>query len=239
MSHCTVTALASVRAALSGAVHAAGRPANSVRLVAVSKYQPLEKLEAAYGAGHRDFGENYVQELVNKASQMPGDVRWRFIGRLQSNKVKMLLSGVPSLAAVETVDSAKLARRLNRVRGEIAPGGDPLGVMVQMNTSGEASKAGLGGVEECVELASLVAGDECPALRLDGLMTIGEQGSRGCLEQLVECRSQVCAALAVPPDALELSMGMSGDFELAVELGSTNVRVGSTVFGARPAPSAT
>ncbi|GAB4820898.1 hypothetical protein N2152v2_007944 [Parachlorella kessleri] len=202
------------------------------RLVAVSKTKPVEALQEAYDAGHRDFGENYVQELLDKAPQLPDDIRWHFIGHLQSNKVKTLVEGVPNLAMVETVDSQKLANKLDATIAAL--GRPPLPVFVQVNTSGEESKYG---VEpgDCVELARHVH-DNCSNLRLAGLMTIGMPDYSSRPENfscLADCRTAVCEALELQEAEVELSMGMSGDFEQAVEMGSTNVRVGSTVFGAR------
>ena len=113
--------------AAQAAARVGGKPP---RVVAVSKTKPVEDLMEAYNAGHRDFGENYVQELVGKASALPADIRWRFIGHLQSNKVKALLEGVPSLSCIETVDSVKLADKLNAAVAAI--GRPPLDVMIQV-----------------------------------------------------------------------------------------------------------
>jgi len=214
---------------LRGTRRAAGE-GEEPRLVAVSKTKPVEALREAYDAGVRDFGENYVQELVSKAPQMPSDVRWRFIGKLQSNKAKVL-SQVPNLVAVETVDSLKLATRLDSaLRALERP--EPLAVLVQVNTSPwEGTKGGVL-AEEAAELAAAVAAD-CKSLRVAGLMTIGAAGDTGCFAALAACREAVAARLAVPPESLELSMGMSGDFEEAARSGSTSVRVGSSIFGAR------
>lgn len=207
--------------------------AKPARLVAVSKTKPAEAVKEAYDAGHRTFGENYVQELLDKAPELPSDIQWHFIGHLQSNKVKALVEGVPNLAMVETVDSAKLADRLDRC---VAAAGraEPLAVAVQVNTSGEESKYGVE-PSEVVALAAHVA-KSCPHLRLAGLMTIGmpDYSSRPeNFECLSKCRDEAAAALGLSPGDLELSMGMSGDFEAAIAMGSTNVRVGSTIFGAR------
>lgn len=228
----SVEALRGVRARVDAAAAAAGRAPESVRLVAVSKTKPLEALVRLYDEGHRDFGENYVQEMVEKAAAAPADVRFHFIGHLQSNKVRLLL-GVPQLVAVETVDKAKLATRLGSVWEALGREGR-LDVSVQVNTSGEASKSGCEPAE-CVELARHVA-ERCPRLRLVGLMTIGrfdEDPHDDCFRCLVRCRDEVAEALERPPESLGLSMGMSGDFELAVRLGATSVRVGSTIFGKR------
>lgn len=206
---------------------------NAPRLVAVSKTKPVTDLQEAYNAGQRDFGENYVQEIVDKSPQLPADIHWRFIGHLQSNKVKTLLEGVPSLAAIETIDTVKLANKLNSAIENI--GRSPLDVFVQVNTSGEESKYGVEPGEQCTSLCRHIA-TACPNLRLAGLMTIGmpDYSSRPeNFECLKECRGNVAAALDIAEEDLELSMGMSGDFVQATEMGSTNIRVGSTIFGPR------
>ena len=224
-------ALSDVQRRVAEAADASGRPVP--RLVAVSKLKPVALLREVYDAGMRDFGENYVQELVSKAPEMPGDVAWRFIGNLQSNKAKTLVHGVPSLAAVETLSSTKLADKLETaVRALATPREAPLDVLIQVNTSPwEGTKSGIL-AEEAPALAAHVAAS-CPNLRLAGLMTIGEPGNVSCFAALGECRDAVAAELGVAAEALELSMGMSGDFEAAVAAGSSSVRVGSSIFGAR------
>lgn len=213
------------------AAHAAvSRP---VRLVAVSKTKPVEMLQEAYDAGQRVFGENYVQELLEKAPQLPGDISWHFIGHLQSNKAKTIVKSIPNLQAVETVDSVKLANLLDKAVTE-AEWQRNLNIFVQVNTSGEESKFGVSPAD-VLSLARHVH-TECPRLTLSGLMTIGmpDYTSRPeNFECLNNCRSAVAEELGIPAQELELSMGMSGDFEQAIEMGSTNIRVGSTIFGAR------
>ncbi|PIN22376.1 Proline synthetase co-transcribed protein [Handroanthus impetiginosus] len=228
-------ALRSVLQRAKQAAERSGRRPDQIRVVAVSKTKPVPILSQAYDAGHRCFGENYVQELVEKAPQLPEDIGWHFIGNLQSNKVKPLLTGVPNLAMVETVDDEKIANHLNRAIGNI--GRKPLKVLIQVNTSGEESKSGVEPAG-CVELAKHVS-INCPNLEFCGLMTIGMPDYTSTPENfktLANCRSEVCKALGMPEEQCELSMGMSGDFELAIEMGSTNVRIGSTIFGAREYP---
>eukprot|EP00884_Botryococcus_braunii_P016044 jgi/Botrbrau1/3122/Bobra.0070s0096.1 len=224
----------SIRSVVSRIAAAAERTGTSraVRLVAVSKTKPVEALQEAYSAGQRDFGENYVQELVDKAPQLPGDIRWHFIGHLQTNKVKALIEGVSNLVTVETVDSEKLATKLDNAIA--AAGRSCLPVFVQINTSGEESKHGVE-PSGAVPLARHIT-DQCKNLRLAGLMTIGQPDYSSRPENfscLATCREEVESALGLPVASLELSMGMSADFEQAVEMGSTSVRVGSTIFGAR------
>lgn len=226
-----------IRAAHAASPHAA-RP--SPRLVAVSKLKSASCVADAYAvAGVRCFGENYVQELCEKAAALAGvpePIRWHFIGHLQSNKASELVRGVPTLAVVETVDNIRLAEKLDRAVAQHRPPGAALSVFVQVNTSGEESKSGTNPGADTVALCRAIS-DQCPRLRVAGLMTIGMPDYTSRPENfacLVACRKECAAALGVAEDALELSMGMSGDFEAAVAMGATNVRVGSSIFGARP-----
>ena len=151
---------------------------------------------------------------------------------MQSNKAKPLVQGVRNLAVVETLDSSKLADRLQTAVAAVEPPREPLGVMVQVNTSPwEGTKSGVL-ADDVPALAEHIRAS-CPSLRLAGLMTIGAPGDASCFDTLRECRDALAARLGVPPSALELSMGMSNDFERAIAGGSDSVRVGSSVFGAR------
>ncbi|KAL1923703.1 uncharacterized protein VTP21DRAFT_8683 [Calcarisporiella thermophila] len=207
------------------------RAIKEARLVAVSKYKPVTDIIYAYEAGQRHFGENYVQELVEKATELPNDIQWHFIGHLQSNKCKTL-AAIPNLWAVETIDSKKKADTLNKA---CAAREDPLRVFIQVNTSNEESKGGIK-PDESIDVARHII-ENCPKLELTGLMTIGAadhdpaNGPNPDFKCLADCKNSVEQTLKIE---LELSMGMSDDFEHALEMGSTNVRVGSTIFGARP-----
>lgn len=210
------------------------------RLVAVSKTKPKELVIEAYEHGQRNFGENYIQELFDKSNESQilercKDIRWHFIGNLQKNKVNKLI-GVPGLYAVETVDSEKLATVLDKAWSK-SDKKELLNVMVQVNTSGEESKNGCTPVES-VDLVKHVL-EKCPSLKFIGLMTIGqyiEESLKGpnkdflCLKK---CREEVAEKLNLSVENIELSMGMSHDFEHAIELGSTSVRVGTAIFGTR------
>ncbi|KAL9243496.1 hypothetical protein vseg_017375 [Gypsophila vaccaria] len=235
MESVAAAALRSVLHRVGQAAERSNRRPDRVKVVAVSKTKPVSILREVYDAGHRCFGENYVQELVEKAPQLPDDIEWHFIGNLQSNKVKPLLSGVPSLGMVESVDDEKIANRLDRVVGDL--GRSPLKVLVQVNTSGEESKFGVE-PSGCVDLARHVHLN-CPNLEFSGLMTIGMLDYTSTPENfktLARCRTEVCSALEIEEEQCELSMGMSSDFEQAIEMGSTIVRIGSTIFGAREYP---
>lgn len=227
-----VTALRAVLHRVRQAAEKSGRSADDVKVVAVSKTKPISLINQVYDAGHRCFGENYVQEIIEKAPQLPEDIEWHFVGHLQSNKVKSVLAAVPSLAMVEGVDNEKLANHLDRAVSTI--GRKPLSVLVQVNTSGEESKSGVD-PSRCVELVQHVKLG-CPNLQFSGLMTIGMPDYSSIPENfrtLSNCRTEVCKALGMAENQCELSMGMSGDFEQAIEMGSTNVRIGSTIFGPR------
>jgi pyridoxal phosphate enzyme (YggS family) len=219
--------LQAVRRRIAQAAAAAGRPGAAVALVAVSKTQPPERVREAHAAGQRAFGENYVQEAVEKMEALAGlDLEWHLIGPLQSNKTRLAAA---RFHWVQTVQSERIARRLSAQR---PPHLGALNVLIQVNVSGEASKSGAAPQDVAV-LASAVA--RLPNLRLRGLMAIPEPGAdparlraqfRG-LRELFERLGREGLALDT------LSMGMSDDLEMAVAEGATMVRVGSAIFGAR------
>ncbi|KAG2224736.1 hypothetical protein INT45_009051 [Circinella minor] len=203
------------------------------RLVAVSKYKPAQDLLYAYEDGQRHFGENYVQELVEKSAELPKDIQWHFIGHLQSNKAKAVI-GIPNLYVVETVDSIKKANTINKACDGLRS--DPLRVYVQVNTSNEEVKSGVAPADVVNVCKHII--ESCPRLNLSGLMTIGMFGRDPNEENpdfkcLAACKKQVEEALP-GREELELSMGMSEDYVNAMRAGSTNVRVGRTIFGERP-----
>lgn len=243
--------LKEVNSRVESACKDAGRSVDEVRLVAVSKTKPLSFIEEAYACGQRVFGENYAQELEEKAKQMgenekyANDIQWHFIGGLQSNKAAKLVKNVLPYGklVVETVNSEKVANKLDNAMTTNFSNNDDnddddeqqqqqlLDVFVQVNTSGEGSKSGVG-MDESIELCKHIV-QNCKRLNLKGIMTIGAPGDVDCLESLGKCRELVADALSLNPLDIELSMGMSGDFENAIAKGSTNVRVGSTIFGQR------
>lgn len=222
-------ALDATRARIARAELDAARPAGSVTLLAVSKTFPAAAVREAYAAGQRRFGENYVQELAAKAAELAGlDVEWHFIGPLQSNKTRT----VAELAHwVHSVDRLKIAERLSAQRPAQLP---PLQLCVQVNVSGEASKSGCA-PEDALELALAIAA--LPRLQLRGLMAIPEPGAVDLAAQF-DCLARLADAIRARGVALDtLSMGMSADLELAVRQGSTLVRVGTAIFGARAYPT--
>jgi pyridoxal phosphate enzyme (YggS family) len=214
--------LAAVRARVRDAAAAAGRDPASVRLVAVSKTHPPEVIREAYALGQRDFGENYAQELANKAAALSdlAELRWRFIGGLQRNKAKLL---VPTGCAIETLASLDAARTVHE---RAVAAGRRIEVMLQVNVAGEAQKSGVAPAD----VAALVSGVRAlSALELTGLMVIppvdDEEAARACYREVRE--------LARVHGLPHLSMGMSDDLELAIAEGSTSVRVGTAIFGPR------
>ncbi|MGA7826043.1 MAG: YggS family pyridoxal phosphate-dependent enzyme [Geobacteraceae bacterium] len=214
------------------AAQRSGRNPDAIRLVAVSKTKPTEAIRAAFEAGQQIFGENYVQEFLEKVPQLPESVEWHFIGSLQSNKVKYL-AGHTSL--IHSVDRLSLAREIDRQWEKI---GTPCDILLQVNISGEPTKSGTTR-EELVQLAREVS--LLPNLRIRGLMTMPPffdepERARPYFRELKGI-STLLAAEKIPGIAMkELSMGMSGDFEVAVEEGATLVRVGSAIFGERYYP---
>jgi pyridoxal phosphate enzyme (YggS family) len=224
-------ALGAVRARVEAAATAAGRDPGTVRLLAVSKTHPASAVRDAYEAGQRDFGENYVQELVQKADELRDlpDLRWHLIGHLQRNKAKQV---APLLSLLHTVDSWELARELDK-RLEAGAPERVLPVLVEVSIAGEAQKHGLA-PEDLPELLQGI--ETLPRLALRGLMCVppfteDPAGARPHFERLAALRDAHGGQTRLP----ELSMGMTSDLEQAVAAGATWVRVGTAIFGARPA----
>jgi PLP dependent protein len=216
-----------VKARIAAASGRSGRPAESVRLVAVTKRSPPEWIRPLVACGARDLGENYPQELWSKVESLAdlGDaLRWHLIGHLQSNKVKKTL---PMVAMIHAVDSLKLLRVLDNAAGPMAA---RPAVCLQVNTSGEDSKHGW---DPETILAEAEAIATCRSIPIAGLMTMAALGTtsetaRGSFVALRELRDQLRRRTGLALD--ELSMGMSNDFEAAIEEGATLVRVGSALF---------
>jgi len=221
--------LAAVHARIRQAAERVGRDPATVRLVAVSKTRPAGDIELAAQAGQRLFGENYVQELVSKAAAVQQPVEWHYIGHLQSNKVRQL-AGL--ITMIHSVDRWSLAEEISRQWGRL---GSSCDVLVQVNVAQEASKSGTS-IDEALALVSQVG--QLPHLRVRGLMTMppffdDPEAARPYFRQLRQLAETIRAA-ALPGVTLdELSMGMSGDFEVAIEEGATLVRVGTAIFGER------
>ena len=223
--------LQAVEATIADAVQAAGRARQEVQLLAVSKTFPAQAVLEAMASGQRAFGENYLQEALDKIAnvaqaQPASEVEWHFIGPIQSYKTRPIAA---SFHWVHTVERLKIAQRLSEQR---PPELGPLNICLQVNISGEASKSGATEAE-LPELARAVA--QLPNLRLRGLMAIPEQATDPAQQRAAFARlRQLHDALRADGLALDtLSMGMSGDMAAAIAEGATIVRIGSAIFGAR------
>lgn len=226
--------LAAVQERIAAACRRAGRDPASVRLLPVSKTVPEERIRLAYAAGCRALGENKVQEAGRKWEAMAelADLQWSVIGHLQTNKARLVARFA---AEFQALDSLRVADALER---RLQAEGRMLDVFVQVNTSDEASKFGLAPDQVAAFLAQLPA---FPSLRVRGLMTLavfsGEiERVRACFVRLRELRDHLREQLPPGISLDELSMGMSGDYEVAIEEGATVVRVGQAIFGARSTP---
>jgi len=221
--------LEKIRSQIDLAALTAGRDPSGIRLVAVSKTKPAAMVDEAAEAGQFVFGENYVQEFVAKAAEVKSEVEWHFIGHLQSNKVKQI-AGMVSL--IHSVDRFSLAEEIDRQWGRL---GLVCNILIQVNVSGEATKSGTTS-QEARELVRQVAALQ--NVRICGLMTMppffdDPEAARPYFRELRTLAREI-ELLDIPRVSMkELSMGMSGDFEVAVEEGATLVRIGSAIFGSR------
>ncbi len=219
-----------VRDRVASAAHRAGRDPESIRIISVSKTFPAENIQEAIDSGIRLFGENRIQEAKNKIPLLKGDFVFHMIGHLQSNKAR---DAVELFDIIHSIGGVSTAERVNR---EAQKAGKTQKILIQVNTSGEESKSGIA-PEEALELAA-----DCSAmknLQLLGLMTIGpltdeEKKIRDCFRRTAMIMQEINRQCGL--SMRELSMGMSGDFEIAVEEGATMVRVGSLIFGGRTYP---
>lgn len=202
----------------------------NVCLVAVSKTKPVEAIEELYALGHRDFGENYVQELQEKQQALPKDIRWHFIGHLQTNKVKQI---VPFVYMIHGVDSEKL---LSEIQKQAQKSGRIVDLLLQVHIASEETKFGLD-EEELRKIATLAKANTFPDVRIRGLMGMASFTDNLSLvhEEFNHLR-RIFEEIKELLDIQEfnvLSMGMSNDYKIAIEEGSTMVRIGSMLFGAR------
>jgi PLP dependent protein len=222
--------LTGIRERIAAAARSAGRDPSSVLLVAVSKTFPIEAVREAYAAGQRDFGENRVQEGLQKiAVSTDLRIRWHLLGHLQTNKAR---KAAPAFATIHSVDSVDLLQKIDAAAAE--EGRTPT-LLIQVDLAGEATKFGVppGDVSRLFDAAA-----GCRAARVAGLMTLppvpeSPEDARPWFRKLRDLRDEWLAA-GVPASMLtELSMGMSADFEVAIQEGSTMVRVGTAIFGSR------
>lgn len=221
--------LQNVEENIKSACDKSGRNRDDVRLIAVSKTKPVEMLREAYDLGCRDFGENKVQELMDKYDQLPGDIRWHMIGHLQRNKVKYI---VDKVFLIHSVDSLRLAEEISK---EAVKKNVTVSILVEVNVAGEETKFGTT-AKEAISLVEQIA--KLPNIVIKGLMTIAPY-----VENSEENRLYFAKLKQIYVDIIhknidnifmeELSMGMTGDYEVAIEEGATYVRVGTGIFGER------
>jgi pyridoxal phosphate enzyme (YggS family) len=222
--------LAGIRERIAAAARSAGRDPSSIRLVAVSKTFPIDAIREAYAAGQREFGENRVQEALQKIDAAADlDIKWHLLGHLQTNKTK---KAAPAFSTIHSVDSVEL---LQKIDAAAADAGRTPELLIQVDLAGETTKFGVP-PEDVPQLFD--AAVRCRAARVAGLMTLppipeSPENARPWFRRLRELRDEWLVA-GVPPSMLaELSIGMSGDFEVAIQEGSTMVRIGTAIFGSR------
>jgi pyridoxal phosphate enzyme (YggS family) len=225
--------ISSVQERITAAARRAGRNLDDVILMAVSKTQPPERINEAYGAGLRIFGENRVQEFAGKAQALRdlNAAEWHMIGHLQTNKAAKTAE---LFRAVDSVDSLKLAEKLDAAARTL---GRKLDVLIEINVGGEAAKTGVTSDSPALD-ELLIAAPRLEALVFRGLMTVppftrDPQGARPYFRKLRELRDRIAARKLPAVGMDQISMGMSHDFEVAIEEGSTGVRVGTLIFGER------
>ena len=226
--------LKNIQERLAAACIAAGRNPGSVTLIAVSKTFGPQEVAEVTRAGVLDIAENYVQELTRKRDELADDrIRWHFIGHMQSNKVKYISDWI---YMIHSVDNDRVAAEIQK-RGEKL--GRPMNVLVEVNTSGETTKYGVK-PEGALDLVRTIS--RHPNIAIQGLMTIGPfepepEGSRRSFRQLKNLFDQINSAAVLRQPMIHLSMGMSHDFTVAIEEGSTMVRIGTAIFGSRTYPN--
>ena len=221
--------LEQVRKNIEEACRAVNRDPGEVTLISVSKTKPVSMLQEAYDAGSRDFGENKVQEIMDKYPQLPSDIRWHMIGHLQRNKVKYI---VDKVALIHSVDSLRLAET---IENEAAKHNVTVPILIEVNVAQEESKFGLK-TEEVLSLVESVAA--LPHINIKGLMTIAAyveypEENRGIFRHLKKLSVDIAAKNINNVNVSVLSMGMTGDYQVAVQEGATMVRVGTGIFGER------
>ena len=219
----------SVESRLEAACARAGRARKDVTRICVTKTMPVSDLQQAYDAGQRCFGENRVQEIIEKYPQLPEDIRWHMIGHLQRNKVKYLMD---KAVMIHSVDSVQLAQTISK---EAVKAGRTMDILLEVNAAGEESKFGLQ-YEEVLPLIREIA--PLPGIHICGLMTVAPytddpETNRVYFKKLRDLSVDIDGESIDNVSMHVLSMGMTGDFEVAIEEGATHIRVGTAIFGKR------
>jgi pyridoxal phosphate enzyme (YggS family) len=196
------------------------------KLLVVTKKRPIEQIMEIYNEGHRDFGENYVHEIIEKSDKLPQDINWHFIGHLQSNKCKKLISSVKNLKVVESVDSLNLAEELNKQC--IKLGTEKLKIYLQVNISEEKTKSGLE-KSEVVELYEKIS-QSFEKIEVSGIMSLGDIGNIQQFNEMMKIKLEICEKFKIDNNNFQISMGTSDDYEEAIKCGSNEIRVGGLIF---------
>lgn len=198
---------------------------NYCKLVVVTKKRPIDQILEIYNEGHRDFGENYVNEIIEKSEVLPKDINWHFIGHLQSNKCKKLLSSVKNLKKIESVDSLSLAEEINKNCAKL---GISIDIYIQINISDEPTKSGVkkNDILDLYEKISL----NCERLNINGIMSLGDIANKEQFDEMYRLKMEICDRFKLDGAKFHISMGTSDDYELAILHGSNEVRVGGLIF---------
>ncbi len=198
-----------------------------VKLLAVSKTKSVDEIMKVYNEGHRDFGENYVNEILEKHDKLPEDINWHMIGHLQSNKCKSLLQ-VKNLKVIESVDSQKLAETIDK---ELKKANKKIDIFLQVNISNESTKSGIS-LDKVIETYEEIS-KKCENLTVRGLMSIGNINCIFEFEEMYKLKNNLCEKFGLNTDEFTLSFGTSDDYENAIMNGSNEIRIGTLLFGER------
>jgi PLP dependent protein len=197
-----------------------------VKVLVVSKKRPVEQIMEIYNQGHRDFGENYTAELIEKSEKLPSDINWHMIGHLQTNKCKKLLSSVKNLKCIESVDSFKLAEEINKSCQKLNI--EKMNLYLQINISNEETKSGLK-YDEVIPLYEEIT-KNLDKVHVAGIMSLGDIGNEEQFKKMYEIKMKICENYNVDKDKFVLSLGTSDDFSEAIKCGSNEVRIGGLIF---------
>lgn len=198
---------------------------SEIKLISVTKKANIEAIKSLYDLGQRDFGENYLDELVDKSKNLPNDINWHFIGHLQSKKVKRLLS-INNLKSIQTVDSLKIANEINK-HCELQS--RKLDIYIQINISNEQSKSGIEpNNEQILNMYNQIK--ELKNIEIKGIMALGKISCKEEFLNLYKIKDFLCKSLNINHNQLDISNGTSSDYELAISFGSNVVRIGSILF---------
>lgn len=195
-----------------------------VKLLVVSKTRPIEQIVDVYNEGQRDFGENYVNEIIEKSEKLPLDIKWHMIGHLQTNKCKKLMA-IKNLYAIESVDSVKLAEEIQKQCIKLDR---EMNIYLQVNISNEPTKSGIP-IDQVIDIYEEIV-NKCDRVQIIGLMSLGEIGNKEQFNAMYDLKLKICNNYGIDLEDFTLSLGTSDDFEEAIAHGSNEVRIGGYIF---------